>query len=178
MPKGVYNRGLFSERRLQIGSESEVFWRRVNKDGPIHPILQTKCWLWIASLYKKTNYGQFRQERAHRVVYRLTYGTIPEGLFVCHHCDNPSCVNPEHLFLGTAQDNMDDKMKKGRKGDSGTKTPPIGEKNNKAKLTEKQVLRIRKDLEDGDTIKYLANKYGVHKTTISYIKNRKTWRHI
>ncbi len=87
----------------------EVFFRHVKKEEC--------CWTWTGSL-GKWGYGHFRVDSktmlAHRVSWMLHNGEIPNGLFVCHHCDNPKCVNPEHLFLGTHQDNIDDMMSKGR----------------------------------------------------------------
>ena len=85
------------------------FWDKVDKTG--------ECWIWTA--YTKTDgYGQFKfdgkMRGAHRMAWLLTNGEIPDGMLVCHTCDNPSCVNPNHLFLGTNQDNADDKMNKGR----------------------------------------------------------------
>jgi hypothetical protein len=89
----------------------ERFWCHVDKRGP------DDCWNWKASRVK--GYGQIRISeteviRAHRVAWEYTRGPIPDGLFACHKCDNPSCCNPSHLFLGTAQDNADDKVAKGR----------------------------------------------------------------
>lgn len=104
------------------------FRNSVNKDGPIHPILGTPCWEWTAS--KCCGYGQFRalgEYGAHRVMYRWLIGGIPEGLYVLHKCDNPGCVNPEHLEIGTHQDNMDDRSERGRTavGDrNGSRTKP------------------------------------------------------
>ena len=71
------------------------------------------CWLWTGGLYG-SGYGAYRGQLAHRVMYERTFGPIPEGMFICHHCDNPQCVNPEHLFLGTCKDNNRDASKKGR----------------------------------------------------------------
>ena len=88
---------------------AEKFWSKVNKGGA------DECWPWL----KANRYGQFyigngMAKPAHRVAYELTYGDIPAGLLVCHHCDNPPCCNPAHLFVGTVQDNMRDKISKGR----------------------------------------------------------------
>lgn len=84
----------------------------------VMPEPNTGCWIWLAHCYKN-GYGQFHIKRhphlAHRISYTLFRGEIPGGMFVCHQCDMPQCVNPEHLFLGTHEENMDDARKKGRK---------------------------------------------------------------
>lgn len=84
------------------------------------------CWEWIGTIYSN-GYGKFEyqksQWRAHRLAYYFSYGQIPSGLFVCHKCDNPICINPTHLFVGTHQDNMDDAVEKGRSKLFGRKRP-------------------------------------------------------
>lgn len=88
----------------------ERFWSKVDKSGD--------CWEWVGYLNEK-GYGKFRLnnklQRAHRISYALKYGAIPEGMLVCHRCDNPKCVNPEHLFIGTTTDNARDSISKGRR---------------------------------------------------------------
>ena len=101
----------------------ERFWEKVNKNGPIHPLLGTPCWLWTGSR-NDAGYGKIGNEGesayAHRVSYELRYGPLSDGLFVLHKCDNPPCVNPNHLFAGTALDNHLDMVQKGRqKGRNG-----------------------------------------------------------
>ena len=101
----------------------------------------------------------------HRLMYEKFIGPIPEGKFVLHSCDNPPCCNPEHLFLGTHQDNMKDMRKKGRNYRT------IGEKSGMSKLTTVQINNIRKSKLNGVV---LAKKYGVSKSTISLIRNNKS----
>lgn len=107
--------------RIEINlSEKEVvrFWSKVDKNGPLFPKLNSPCWLWMA-FKSERGYGQTiikrKPYKSHRVSWMLVRGPIPHlNLCVCHHCDNPSCVNPDHLFLGTHTDNMRDKENKGR----------------------------------------------------------------
>ena len=130
------------------------------------------CWEWVGAKWNR-QYGTFRLQAktyiAHRVAYFLATGKQPGQLCVCHICDNPGCVNPSHLFLGTVADNMADRDHKGRQNH------PSGEQHCRAKLTEKQVLRIRAS---DKTLQAIADKYGVTRQTISHIKTRKTWKHI
>jgi hypothetical protein len=130
------------------------------------------CWIWAASKMAD-GYGLFfngaKTERAHRVAYRLWNGPIQQGLSVLHQCDNPSCVNPSHLFLGTQKDNVDDMMKKGRSAHA------AGSSHGRAKLSEANVLDIREDQRRHVDI---AAAYGVSRGLISMIKARKIWAHI
>jgi len=107
---------------------------------------------------------------AHRLSYELHIGQIPEGFIVCHRCDNPKCTNPEHLWIGTTQDNVDDKIRKGRSNK--------GQKHGNSKLKDEDIPEIRKMLDLGVSGAKLARKYNVSTTIISYIKNKKTWTHV
>ena len=135
------------------------------------------CWEWTACKLP-AGYGYFgvagRMQYAHRVAYQLYVGEIGEDLFVCHHCDNPSCVNPSHLFLGTNTDNSRDCWSKGR----GVTPDSSGEKNGKAKLTEKNVRTIRTMLAAGTTHRIIAKKFGVKRAAISKIACGRTWKNV
>jgi len=133
------------------------------------------CWLFMGHLDSR-GYGCFSAEgfiRAHRYSYFKHNGPIPDGLHVLHKCDVRNCVNPEHLFLGTHADNMADMGKKGRTG------VRIGEEHHKAKLTETQVVEIRKRYVPRKvTLKFLAEQYGVTHAMIGYIVRGANWKHI
>jgi len=147
------------------------FWSRVAKG--------TGCWLWIANK-DRSGYGRFNfkgvRKPAHRVSYELSYGHIESNNFICHRCDEPSCVRPGHLFQGTQFDNMLDMTKKGRRA-AGKKVSNPGELNPAAKLTVSQVadIRYRYSNEKISQIK-LATQYGVSQQVISNIILRKNWR--
>lgn len=133
-------------------------------------IEDTGCWIWTASTVG--GYGCFlRNKYAHRFSYEYFYDVIPEGLCVLHHCDNHLCVNPEHLFLGTQEDNMRDMVEKGRS--------TFGEKHPKAKLTESDVVHIREMYDNGIyTQKEIAKKYEISKSSVSCIVRCVNWSHI
>lgn len=132
------------------------------------------CWTWTSSK-NSDGYGQFNicgaSKSAHRVSWELHNGNIPDGMHVLHKCDNPPCVNPEHLFLGTNHDNVLDREAKGRNRASRNK----GTKNPSVKITESDVLEIR-----SSTMKQieLAKKFGVTFQMISRIKLNKAWKHV
>jgi hypothetical protein len=93
-------------------------WSQVDKNGPIHPI-HGQCWLWIGYTSDGLRgliggWKGRKQKRVTRVLWEMNHGDIPEGMWVLHKCDNQQCVNPNHHFLGTPQDNVDDKIAKGR----------------------------------------------------------------
>ena len=128
------------------------------------------CWLWTSSTYHG-GYGRLfadgKVQKAHRLSWQFFQGEIPKGKFVCHKCDNPPCVNPEHLFLGEAADNNHDMMRKGRA------VFLKGSRHGGSKLTEADVIKIRADTRID---KLIAPEYGVHRGTINYIKRRKWWK--
>ncbi len=130
------------------------------------------CWEWD---YGTNNYGYGRYRYpnkgtyAHRFSYTVHNGVIPPNMQVCHTCDNPKCVNPQHLWLGTQNDNMQDKKQKHRQNH------PRGELNSSAVLTEIDVHFIRAAREPARS---LAVRYGVDRGTIYDIRCRRTWRHI
>jgi len=147
------------------------FWNKVQKTDA--------CWEWIGS---KNNggYGKFWLNKkcidSHRVSWMLTYGDIPENKYVLHHCDNPSCVRPDHLFLGSQTDNMQDMLSKGRGTWHGNSMP--GESNPRARLTKEDVLKIRQLFSDGMRQTDIAKQYNMSVMAIHSIVRYKTWKHI
>lgn len=139
-------------------------------ENNIITIPESGCWIWGKTI-ASDGYGKIsiksKQQPAHRISYEFFNGEIPENMMVCHKCDNRSCVNPAHLFLGTHQDNMSDMTKKKRQAHN--------ESHGASKLTEQQVIDIY--LSDKTQLE-LANEYGVTRRSINYIKNGKNWRHL
>ncbi len=141
--------------------------------------IRKNCWEWQGKI-NESGYGCFQENMdkkriylsAHRVSYEEYVGKISEGMCVLHRCDNPKCCNPEHLWLGTPQDNVKDRQNKGRGADS------RGEKHARCKLTEIDVLKIRKMFSDGIMQKDIAKIYNLHNVSISDICTRKNWQHI
>ena len=134
------------------------------------------CWEWMGSR-RPAGYGRLRDERgtpyrAHRISYRLLVGDIPDGFCVCHHCDNPGCVKPSHLFVDTQEENIRDRESKGRGA-----APPVlrGEDRPDAKLTEQDVREIRRRLSFGESQRSLAIRFGVSRTAVSAISSGRNW---
>lgn len=141
------------------------------------------CWLWAAAKQKK-GYGIFSAPGrgtllAHRFSWELANGPIPPGKLICHHCDNPPCVNPAHLFVGTIADNSADAVTKGRH----RLNKAFGEKHPHCRLTEKDVLEIRRIIRDcpdylTPNYKKIGEKFGVGSSAIFAVVKRQTWVHI
>jgi len=133
------------------------------------------CWEWDASRTSQ-GYGRFSLDKkmvlVHRLIYEMVNGPIPDGLCVCHHCDNPPCVNPSHLFIGTNADNVRDRDEKGRTSSR------KGSDNTQAKLTEGNVKDIRTRLTEGETTASVARMFGVSQRNIRKIGNHKVWTHV
>lgn len=142
---------------------------------------ETGCLVWTKARLA-WGYGSFRLDcrpwTAHRYAWTLTYGPIPDGLWVLHKCDNPPCFEPSHLFLGTVADNSADMAAKGRQWLQDPSRVVRGEARFNSILTEEKVLEIRRLREVGHTLKQIAAMYRVHLGTIWQIVNRKTWTHI
>ena len=149
------------------------FWAKVKRGA------DNECWEWTAARFK-SGYGaiQFggrggRKFRAHRVSFALANnGELPDGLNICHACDNPPCVNPAHLYAGTQADNMSDMKTKGRL------VNPTGERHGESKLTAADVIAIRAASANGEIQRTIATRFGVTRSQVSNIVNRKSWTHI
>lgn len=133
-----------------------------------------ECWEWQGGR-AKSGHGRFwfdaSMKPSHRLMYRHCWGEIPEGWFICHHCDNPPCVNPLHIYAGTPADNTNDMHRRKR-------VSRTGSLNGNSKLNEAAVRNIR-DLNDkGTGLRQLARQFEVSQSTIHYIIARKTWNHV
>lgn len=176
MERGSYSRQYWATRRYcgnachtqaRNDSREDLFWLRVRRAAS-----EDGCWLWAGQV-DKDGYGRVtylgEQGRAHRKSYELTCGPIPEGLMVLHSCDNPRCVNPKHLSVGTVVDNAADMMSKGRSA------VRIGALNTGSKLTERQARLIFADRRHRTEI---AAEFGVSIWTVHDIKSGRSWGHL
>lgn len=161
------------------------FWSKVDKKGPRHPRLGTRCWEWAVAK-DKDGYGVFglstsvKSVRAHRFSWLLRHHAEAEDL-VLHACDNPSCVRPSHLFEGTPATNMADKMAKGRHVVATKGRPDLafhGSKHGNAKLTEEQVMQIRAEYVPRKVpLRVFATRYGVCVAAVHYAIEV-GWKHV
>lgn len=154
----------------------ERFWARVNKHGvtPTHVTGLGECWEWTGDS-TESGYGVYTlggvRQRTHRITWMWENGPIPEGMFVLHKCDNPSCVRVSHLFLGDHKSNMADARSKGRMN--------RGSSHGMAKLTEDVVLTIREMYRNQrPTYRELAEAFGVTDRMIGLIVRGRNWRHV
>jgi hypothetical protein len=145
----------------------EDVWEYVDRRG------DDECWPWVGALIAN-GYGHFytggKAVLAHRAVYELTHGTSPENFCVCHSCDNRSCVNPAHLFLGTHADNSRDMSAKGRAA--------AGERSGVNKVTTEDVREIRRLAAEGHRQRDIAARFGIVQSNVGMIVRRETWRHV
>ena len=150
MPKGNYIR-----RDVNL-----CFFDKVQKTD--------SCWIWTGAK-NQLGYGVFRNQKAHRFSFEISKGVIPNSIHVCHSCDNPACVNPDHLFLGTPKINASDRNAKSRQA----RGEMFG---SRVKLTANQVVEIRSI--NGESHASIAKRFGVSQTTITAVINKKTWKHL
>lgn len=149
-----------------------AFWDKVEKSG--HP---DECWEWKAGRHGE-GYGHFRGAKAHRVAWALTNAQpVPSGMKVLHRCDNPPCVNPKHLFIGTDLDNSNDKITKGRLAKGATMSLAMRTKARPqyAKLTTGKVTAMKRMRSLGVPLALVASTYGVSQSAASQAVNGKTW---
>lgn len=170
------------QRLVKIRTENwkrsfvQRFWSRVQKtDG---------CWIWTAA-HKPEGYGKMwmngKLESAHRISWILTRGPIPDGLWVLHKCDNPPCVNPDHLYIGYRKENGRDAAERHRipYGKDAYFSKCVGEKNFNARCTDQIVRDIRaKYVPRKFGLWRLSKFFGLPRTTIGNIVNRRTWKHV
>jgi len=190
MPSGIYKRTQFHGNSIKKGLR--IFFKTHIKNRFFSKVNKTPtCWIWNGAIRGgQCEYGNMRinnkRKLAHRLSWEIHYGHIPNNKFVLHKCDNPICVNPEHLFLGSWDDNNKDRMNKGRSA-TGKKhgfylhpeCVPKGEKHFFSKLTNKQIIEIRRKHIPWKYSTYkLAKEYNVTAQTIFCIIKNHTWKHI
>lgn len=159
-------------RGQRIYSHSDRLMRMVEPNG--------ECWDWTGS--KRGGYGRLvigsrsdgtrKFVAAHRLSYETFVGPITDGLYVCHRCDNRRCINPSHLFLGTHQQNIDDRESKGRNNHV------QGMASGTSKLTDEKVILFRQLHRQGQSIYSIAKAHNFHKKTVSSACKGKSWKHV
>jgi hypothetical protein len=159
------NKGKGIERQKIVTRDNVMQWVTVDP--------ATGCWNWNAGK-NQFGYGMKAQngkkQVAHRLVYSLLRGEPPKHLYGCHTCDNPSCCNPDHIFFGTCQDNMNDAKEKERL--------PQGMERSNSKLTDNRVREIRRLYAGGARLEDLASRYGVGRLTVYKAAVGETWKHV
>lgn len=163
---------MYQKKKYRKKTLMERFLRSFSKEEG------SSCWNWLLHLDRdgyghmtiRYENGDILNKKSHRMAYSLLVGEVPDGMSVCHKCDNPKCVNPDHLFLGTQQDNMNDKQNKNRHH--------FGEKHPMAKLKEEDVSSIKFKANSGSTHDSIAKEYGVCRQTISRIVSGSGWANL
>ncbi len=144
-------------------------------DEYIMPIPESGCHIWLGAAFKGWHgriKWKYKTYQAHRLIWELKHGPIPEGMFICHKCDVPLCVNINHLFMGTPADNMQDMIRKGRK------VTHKGEKHQWAKITPEIVREIRVMLADKVPQSMIAKEFGISQSNVSMISSGERWGHL
>jgi len=157
------------------------FWSRVDRLGPVVRHELGRCWIWTGGRLHRKNgelsYGRFcigkKSFLAHRVAIAIEAGSLPPDAVVLHRCDNPACVRPDHLLVGTQADNLADMREKGR---AHFNRFPAGEQHPRSKLTSDAVRRIRSLRSEGLSLAKIGAVVGVHASTVHDIVTSKTWR--
>ncbi len=149
---------------------AERFWSKVDKSGPVIRAELGACWIWTGARSRK-GYGLIvmslarNRIKAHRESFRMANGDFEASLLVCHHCDNPPCVNPAHLFLGTTADNAADRIKKGRVS-------------SRSRLSVASVLEIRSCYESGLATRTIAEQFSLPFRLVMSIISGRSWKHV
>jgi len=169
----------FPQGHFKPRKSDEEYFEHVKKELLSKRNIVKECWEWTGQIDYKgygrrtiTIDGKKQKKPVHQTAYRLWKGTISKGLCVCHTCDNRKCFNPDHLWLGTQKDNLQDMSLKGRGVDH------KGENHPRAKLKEKDVLIIRKMYSEGKKVNEISKLFSHQYNTIWYIVKRKNWKHI
>ena len=177
----------WNAKNLSSFNDTRFQWKNCTEEEKIEKIRlrfeekvikSDKCWGWNGHLdkngYPTLRFGSdgkgFKERRVSRISWLLYRGEIPKGKYLCHKCDNPSCTNPDHLFLASAKENSEDMVKKGR----GNK----GLKHGNSKLTEEQVKEIKIMYRDGYKVTLIMEKFDICRVNVHQIGKNKTWKHI